>query len=242
MSANSITLVVTSCGRWNLLTETLTSLFSNLDHEFERAIIIEDSASGRDLEWIRALVPCELEIIANESNLGQIASVDLAYSRVSTPWIFHCEDDWQFTRSGFIKDSLDIMRDRPDIITVWLRSWADTNGHPLAPLRPNETFARLCLGYRGKWHGFTFNPGLRRIRDYRRLAPFTGLQCREFDPPKRRKPHQYRLGEADISIYYRDLGYTAAISHQSEGYVRHLGDEQHLASWRDVRSHNSQKP
>lgn len=233
MPDHSITLVLTSCGRWQLLAETLTSLFQHLDHGFAKAVIIDDSASGADLSWLTAMVPCELEIIANEHNLGQIASVDRAYQRVTTPWIFHCEDDWQFTASGFISHSLEIMRDRPDIITVWLRSWTDTNGHPLDSQHPTEAFRLLAGTYRGKWHGFTFNPGLRRLRDYEKLAPFSGLACLPFSPPKRRKPHQWLLGEADISMHYHRLGYRAAISARPEGYVHHRGDDLHLPSWRD---------
>jgi hypothetical protein len=236
-----ITLVVTSCGRWPLLRATLESLFGFARGQFAHAVIIDDSGVEEDLSWIRSVVDCGCEIIQNATNIGQLASIDRAYSRVQTEWLFHCEDDWLFTASGFLDASWEIMRSRPDIVTVWLRAWSDTNGHPLAAVRPGETFPRLMLGYRGKWHGFTFNPGLRRLADYHRLAPFTGLGCREFDPPKRRKPHQYQLGEADISIYYRDLGYSAAISPRPEGYVCHIGDDQHLTSWRDVRSHNGQK-
>lgn len=233
MPKDLITLVLTSCGRWDLLAKTLTSLFRNLDHEFSRAIVIDDSAGGEDLAWIRSLVPCELDIIANQQNLGQIASVDLAYARVTTPWIFHCEDDWLFVKSGFIENSLSVMRDRPEIITVWLRSWSDTNGHPLDPILPGENHRLVAATYRGKWHGFTFNPGLRRLSDYQRLAPFSGLECLPFSLPKRRKPHQWQLGEADISMHYHRLGYRAAITLDPEGYVRHIGDDQHLASWRD---------
>lgn len=233
VSDHSITLVLTSCGRWHLLAQTLTSLFQHVDHAFAKAIIIDDSASGADLSWITSMVPCQLEIMANQQQLGQIASVDRAYQQVTTPWIFHCEDDWQFTASGFMGHSLDIMQDRADIITVWLRCWTDTNGHPLDPPRPTEPFRLLADTYRGKWHGFTFNPGLRRLGDYHKLAPFSGLACLPFSPPKRRKPHQWQLGEADISMHYHRLGYRAAISARPEGYVQHRGDDHHLPSWRD---------
>lgn len=233
MPKDSITLVVTSCGRWNLLAKTLTSLRQHLDHEFLRAIVIDDSGSSEDLGWVGSLVSCPVEIIQNSRNLGQIQSVDLAYSRVHTPWIFHCEDDWQFTRSGFITASLDIMRLRPEIITVWLRSWTDTNGHPLEAQQGSEPYRLLADTYRGKWHGFTFNPGLRRLSDYHRLAPFSGLACLPFAAPKRRKPHQWQLGEADISMHYHKLGFRAAITMETQGYVTHLGDRFHLPSWRD---------
>ena len=40
---------------------------------------------------------------------GQIKSIVETYKLVKTPLIFHCEDDWIYTRKNFIKDCLKIM-------------------------------------------------------------------------------------------------------------------------------------
>lgn len=56
-----------------------------------------------------------------KKNLGQIKSIDLAYQEVKTDYIFHCEDDWLFYRSGFIEDSMTILESDQSILTVWLR-------------------------------------------------------------------------------------------------------------------------
>ena len=32
----------------------------------------------------------------------QVPAIDQAYSLVETEWVFHCEDDWEFTKPGFI--------------------------------------------------------------------------------------------------------------------------------------------
>ncbi|MFP3527750.1 glycosyltransferase family 2 protein, partial [Pantoea sp. SIMBA_072] len=34
------------------------------------------------------------KVFVNRPKLGQLPSIDLAYSHVKTPYIFHCEDDW----------------------------------------------------------------------------------------------------------------------------------------------------
>ena len=44
------------------------------------------------------------------------------YKKVKTPYIFHCEDDWVYTRNKFIEDSFKIMSTDEKIIQVWLES------------------------------------------------------------------------------------------------------------------------
>ena len=36
------------------------------------------------------------------------------------------------------------------------------------------------------------------------------------------------MGEMDMSIYYQELGYRAAITSNEEGYVRHIGGKRHI--------------
>ena len=67
--------------------------------------------------------------------------------------MFHCEDDWIFTRSGFIEESMAILKERKDIITVWLRAHNDTNHHPIIKGEPYSMMDRNYI-----WHGFTWNP------------------------------------------------------------------------------------
>ena len=58
----------------------------------------------------------------NKTKKGQIQSIVEAYKLIKTPYIFHCEDDWVYTRKGFIKDSLKILDYDSKIIQVWLES------------------------------------------------------------------------------------------------------------------------
>jgi hypothetical protein len=75
-------------------------------------------------------------------------------------------------------------------------------------------------GYNGIWHGFSFNPGLRRLADYQRIAPFGA-----FAPFNPQAPWQ---SEADIGRVYQRLGMWAAIL--PEGYVKHIGDGRGIRS------------
>jgi hypothetical protein len=38
--------------------------------------------------------------------VGQINAIDQAYAHITTPYIFHSEDDWEYLCSGFVEESL----------------------------------------------------------------------------------------------------------------------------------------
>ena len=58
----------------------------------------------------------------NETRIGQIKSIDKAYKEVKTEYVFHCEDDWEFLREGFIEKSMEMLKEDPKIAVVGLRS------------------------------------------------------------------------------------------------------------------------
>ncbi|MBK6807259.1 MAG: hypothetical protein IPG84_21505 [Betaproteobacteria bacterium] len=51
-----------------------------------------------------------IELIVNDPPVGQMTSIDRAYALVDTPYVFHCEDDWRFFRSGFVEESRVVLR------------------------------------------------------------------------------------------------------------------------------------
>jgi hypothetical protein len=195
-SENDITLVVTSCGRYDLLARTLESLYLCNDYPFAGVLIAED--------WER---------------IGLVKSVDRAYSRVETPLVFHCEDDWLFYSGGFMEQSLEILEHNPTAIQVWLRAHNDTNHHPV--IYPAAyPFPILDPNYnRGgepihEWGGFSWNPGLRRLDDWKKIGGYAKYQW----PGENSADAERR-----ISQLYRDLGYVAAILPDEAGYVKHIG-------------------
>lgn len=213
-----ISLIVTSCGRFDLLFETLDSFLKFNTYKFISQLIIIDDSGLPDAESIimKMISPLYEEtsvtLICNKINIGQVKSIDLAYSHVINPYIFHLEDDWQFYRGGFLEDSIQILNEYPFIFTVWLRAHNDTNGHPLEDV-DQLPFKLLSLNYGNRWHGFTWNPGLRRTSDYLLIKSFT-----------ERAP-----SEALASIWYMQRGYRSAITNVVDGYVRHIGWERSTA-------------
>jgi len=194
------TLVVTSCGRFDLLDKTLASFYKHVDYMPVKIVLTEDSGQP-----VPSWLADEVDILFNPNHrVGQILSIDRAYQLVDTNYVFHCEDDWEFTSSGFIEESLEYLNTEPNIINHWLRSPDDTNGHP-------HREGKMKFNYKSMWHGFTFNPTLKRMSDY---IPYSKITT--FNP---RKP---RESEATIGRYYYNKGYHATIG--SKGYVRHIGD------------------
>ena len=233
----TIALVVTSCGRASLLHRTLTTFAEFNTLEINEAIVIEDGGLDHDKELLARMLkldPERLMLIKNKKNLGQIHSIDRAYQSVRSDFIFHCEDDWEFYKSGFMEVSLKILQADPRIFCVWLRAHNDTNGHPIdrevQQSSDGTSYHLMSKGYRGVWHGFTLNPGLRRRVDCLVMGPYSEL------PLAHELSGRTRTAESDVSIHYNRLGYSGAITSCAEGFVRHIGQDHHLANEWELRS------
>jgi GT2 family glycosyltransferase len=223
----TVSLVITTCGRTDLLERTLISFFKFNTYPIQKVIIIEDSGIPQNFSKVKQLIPCELEIIENKTNIGQIASIDLAYSKVDTDYIFHCEEDWEFYNSGFIEKSFEILDNDPKTFTVWLRSHSDTKNHAILKdtqysLPDGDFYYRMNPNHKGVWCGFTFNPGLRRTSDCMIFYPYNNLDVKVV------KNGLNLMGEVDLSIYYKDIGFYGSITSKEEGYVRHIGGKRHV--------------
>jgi hypothetical protein len=167
-----------------------------------------------------------IEWISTGKRVGQIAAIDYAYSRVRYPYIFHLEDDWYFYREAFIEPSIEVLQNDFRCLQVWIRSTDDTNGHPINDDVCNTNgvqWKRMMYDYLGVYHGFSFNPGLRRMSDYVAIGGY-GI----WSHAARDKGVHY---EEMIGIEYRRRDYYAAILDVPNGYVRHLGEERRVPSY-----------
>lgn len=175
---SDVTLVVTSCGRFDLLRRTLESFDAFNTAPIREVFITEDSGDRA----VEACIPPHwkehVTFFVNNPRLGQLRSIDLAYSQVKTPWVFHCEDDWAFYRPGFVEESRRLLEADPEALQVWLRSFAhDLQVHSPYVFREDRRVLDGIAYYRvgstkAEWQGFSLNPGLRRLADYQALAPF----------------------------------------------------------------------
>ena len=225
---NEVSVVLTACNRADLLDQTLETFFQKNTYPLEKFLIIEDglNVGCNDSVVEKYKNEINIEVIYNKVKLSQIRSIDLAYSKIETPYIFHMEEDWKFLQKDFIQKSMEIMETDENIITVWLRSPKDTTlPHPYS----DETFStesgleyKKCkvLYPHGLWNGFTLNPSLKRKVDYDLIKPYQQL-------PKI-TPIQQSGGnplECDISVAYAKLGYYAVTL--LDQHIEHIGWDRH---------------
>jgi hypothetical protein len=229
--AKDITVVVTSCNRHDLLERTLRSF---LAHETERRIARILVAEDGDADPSKLCEKFGAEHFMTGSRVGQIKLIDMAYAKVTTPYIFHLEDDWEFYRSGFMERSREFLEANPKILLVNLRSWDLPKGHPLSGHAVDRSCGILAWGFNGIWHGFTFNPGLRRLADYKLLPGGFGGQALTVKLLQK-VPSAALPYEAEASMFYRSHEFVVAILDET-GFMRHIGEQRHITHGDDRQS------
>ena len=215
---SDITLAITCCGRVDLLKKTVESINKHPKLIFTKKIIIDDSGNRKVGDQITELFSDEFEIILNEENKGQIYSIDKMYSLIQTEYIFHCEEDWNFYNGDFLEDSIKLLRAYPEITVIALRDWEKDIKINCNMLKGEQLYLDdEHIGYKlirkgnHNWSGFTFNPGLRRLSDYKKLESYKNIGQEE-----------------DISIYYLERSKNIAIL--KSGSVEHIGWDDHVYS------------
>lgn len=205
-----ITFVLTSCGRHDLLEITLDSFLRYNTCKIHEFIIVEDGPFDHNSRLVEKYREFRFRWLATGVRIGQVGAIDLAYRNVTGDYIFHCEDDWEFTAPGFVEKSVSILQSSDYILQVYLRAVNDTHGHPVS----DKLFMAEGVPYRllrhhydagkwGIWHGLSWNPGLRRVRDYHLIGSFGTL-----DPAGDKLPWEV---EKDASALYQQHGFYAAI-------------------------------
>ena len=99
-----MTLVLTSCGRLKILNKTLESFFKYNTYDLEKLLLVEDSLEEKIYTSIQEKWGGKIDLLFNRKKKGQIQSIVDTYKLIKTPLIFHCEDDWIYTRKNFIED------------------------------------------------------------------------------------------------------------------------------------------
>lgn len=195
-----ITVIVTSCGRLDLLEKTLDScnrLSTYPNESLDKFIIHEDSGDNKTVGQIE--LRFHSAIVMDGNRLGLSKSLDRLTRCVSTEYYFHTENDWLYDGNpNFIQDSLAILKNNPDINQVWIRDDKD-HSHPLGkPYELNSVMVRDVLkGYQGHWGGFSFNPCVRRLSDYKKYFP-NGYA--EFGDEALCSKHVERIGYKAVSL------------------------------------------
>lgn len=121
-----LTIVLTSCGRFDLLEETVASFLKHFDTD--RIVIADDAGDAGAAARFGSKFP-QAEMHVNAPKLGQMRSIDALYASVQTPYVAHLEDDWKFSGGVDLDKVVRFLEARPDVSVV----------HRLPPRRALQT-------------------------------------------------------------------------------------------------------
>jgi hypothetical protein len=204
LKTGSVTVVITSCNRLDSLKKMLKSFVKFNTAVIEEVIIVEDGGCLDSIFFAQELLKdYKLNIIFHSTNQGQLISIDEAYQSVKTEFIFHIEEDWCFTKSGFIEYSLMVFNKFPEICCLSLRPHSDWKNNKLLS---QEYFYSIANKHSLVWGGTGINPGLYRTNYYKMLGNY----------------QQYKK-ERIISQAYSWLGFIGGVSYIKEGFLYHDG-------------------
>jgi hypothetical protein len=177
------------------------------------AILCEDSGLQGINDFLHELCPFPVRILYTKKRRGQMNSIENGIQYIRTPYVFHCEEDWEFYTPNFIQDSFYILDKEEKVTSVWLRSQEDIRsryGMPIFQV-PNENYYKVGPNI----GNFSWNPGLKRLKVAKQFAPYSTNELPT-------------ICEGGLDKVYRSMGWTSAMTHRVDGYVRHIGWDAHV--------------
>lgn len=207
---SEVTIVITACNRPDLLKTTIQSFLHFNTYPIAEWIVIEDSGIQDVNSELVKQYP-NFQWIHSKERKGQIRSIDEAYSHVKTKYVFHLEDDWETYQDGAIKESIEILEKTPNVSAVMCRDHTPRVYH----MSDNPPY----LNCWGGWGYYSFNPGLRRMSDYKEFFQSSFSKFTSSDG---------LASERRINDFYREKGYRMALTPDPKGYIKHIGDGRHV--------------
>ena len=225
---DQISVVITSCGRADLLVKTLSSMTPWI-HSFHEKIMIDDM-SPEHLDVSLIAKEYGFSFIQNTQPLGQHRSIDIAYEQVSNPYIFHCEDDWEFFKMPDLELAKSVL-EQAHISAMCFRKINDRSRSKyhsrtidINRYQPAYFNNKKYLTIKKDWHpargAFTFNPGLIKYSFYQQWGPYSKYPS-----------------ETKISELLKGQGYLLA--YEPEGSCMHIGWNRHVQDpMKPIRDHS----
>lgn len=187
LTENRFLILVTACGRPDLLQATINSLLP-LDNPRSMFFVHEDSNPSIPVD-IKKLFPPRVDgplaLLRKTEGCGQHDSIEkflnnFTHSEAAVKkYYLHLEEDWEFSKPyDWIKASIDIMEKDPSIIKVLAR---EDSPHA------NKTFfGKVACNTQDvdiyklnnwenndiTWQGFSWNPGVTRLDLLKKFVPF----------------------------------------------------------------------
>lgn len=210
MANKEVTLFLTACNRPGLLKITLESFVKYNTYPIKEAIIMEDSGLNGINDFVLTILPFPCKIIYNERRIGQMKSIENGSKHIKTPYVFHCEEDWEFYNPGFIEKSLEILELNDKISVVKLRSYNEyINMYKMVIINTNNTLYNVI--HQNNISMYTFNPSLRR----KEISLYS-------------IPYNDNENEGTLQKKLNLEGYISVVTKNQEGYVRHIGWNSHV--------------
>jgi hypothetical protein len=221
-------MIITSCDRRDLLERTINSFEEYAPNTISEIIIAEDGAG--DNSFVKDLIKTipKITLMNQATRVGQLENIYQAYEAVSTPYVFHCEEDWLFTSPNFITDSLTVLENFKNCGMVHLRSHDELAGQICEEFVNPTKYEIGAITYWKiheylKW-GYSYNPGLRRLEDYRNYDYYKNVL----------RPNHGVLSNFpgwEVEIYntanYKQHGMWFACL-DPKGSVTHIGGDRHV--------------
>ncbi|QSG84100.1 glycosyltransferase family A protein [Acinetobacter indicus] len=171
---DNITLCLTIGKRPLELEKTLQSLLNQVN--FKNIIAINDFRDEATNEVFLRLCP-QGELINLPMRVGHHLAIDTMYSKVTTEYIFHCEDDWLFTEELEIQKYIALLNQYPQATMICLRKISDFSfcKEELKKIQYNKNnlINLACLNsLHEQWYGYTFNPHITSINTWKQTKGF----------------------------------------------------------------------
>ncbi len=222
MENQEVTLFLTACNRPNLLKVTLVSFLKYNTFPIKEAIIMEDSGLKGINDFALKLLPFPCKIIYNEKRMGQMKSIENGAKFINTPYVFHCEEDWEFYSSGFIEESFKILDKDPNVCCVFLRGYEENRIRSGVNIdftdKGNCFYVKTKIIPSNNEGGgmraagvLTFNPGLRKKEISLARIPYNNTE-----------------DEGTLGYYFNQKGMYGAVTKNPDGFVRHIGWGHHV--------------
>jgi len=107
-----ITFTITTCKRFDLLEKTMNSFLQCCTdvHRIDKWLCVDDNSSEEDREKMQKQYPFFEFVFKNADEKGHAKSMNIIRNKVTTPYIFHTEDDWKFfEKRPYITECLDVL-------------------------------------------------------------------------------------------------------------------------------------
>ena len=209
-----VTLTITTCKRLDEFVRTMTSFLNACEDIdlIDRWICVDDNSSDADRAEMRRLFPFFEFVLKGPEEKGHARSMNIIRSRLTTPFVVHMEDDWQFfVRRRYVEPAIEILQECPNVgQVIFNRNYAELLEHRRLP--GGHLAFSWEHGYRFRIHEH-YAP---ESEDYRRFHAAHGWQSSNAHWPH----YSLQPGVVKTSVLERIGAYAEDSSHFELDYAR----------------------